>query len=519
MKQTLLLFFAIILSTGFIFAQCPTGYTANGQAGVDNFAALYPDCTEILGNLFVFGDITNLDAFSNVTTINGNLTLSAQGVSLNTMGMSSVTNILGDFVIQGNNSLTSLNGFSSLESVGGNLLIDQNSGLLDLSGLNSLTSIGGDVDITNNPSLMNLLQPLAVTTIIGDLNIFNNNSLISLEGLNNLQSVGVRLFVGNSSSLVDISALSSLQTIGERLIVSATNCSSLTGLENIQSIGTILTIQLNENLQNIDALNHPISIGTFINITNNTQLSDCAVQAVCDLIAVDPALVSANGNATGCAFSFQVEEACNCAGEDLDYTTSLNPCGSYTFMGTDYTQSGTYLVPYTNSAGCSGTVTLNLNFIELEAEMQVNGNILTAVGNHININWLDCNNNFEPVIGEVFNEFIVEQAGSYAFEVSLGNCTFQSECQTVVFTSVDQSLKNSISVFPNPVKDVLRINNTGNVALTNLKLFNISGKLLSDFPISGLPEFNFDISSYDAGIYILELFSNVESTKVKIVKK
>jgi len=520
MKPALLYLLGFILSSGTLFGQCPpAGYTANGQAAVDNFAVLYPNCTEISGVLFIFGDVNNVDAFSNISSINGDLVLSSSSVNMDISGFSNLLTVSGDLTIQGNSGLNSLAGFGNLVSVGTRLRIDDNPLLTSLSGLENLISVGGDVQIQSNASLLNLNGIQGLNQINGELFIGFNESLTSLQGLNNIESIDGRMYISSCAALNDMSSLENLLSIGDYLFISQCGVTSLDGLNNLQSIGTYLNVQLNFDLTSIGALNHPISIGSYISFTNNIQLSDCAVQSVCEVLAVDQSLVSANGNAPGCAFTDQIVQACNCAEENLDYTSPITTCGSYTLLGNTFTQSGTYFVPYTNLAGCSGTITLNLTLIELEAVMQVDGNILTAVGNYVDINWLDCNNNFEPITGAVFSEFVADQAGSYAFEVFAGNCTFQSECQTVVFTSIEQSLQNSVSVFPNPVKDILRVLNTGNADLTNLRLFNVSGKLVNDFAVRGLSEISVDLSVYDSGIYILELSSDSEINKLKIVKQ
>src|SRR5690606_1045431 len=84
--------------------QCPTGYLSfYSQADIDAFAINYPNCTEISGGLYIFGnDITDLSPFSNLTSIGG---------------------YLG---IYNNSNLTNLDGLSNLTSVGGYLSFSDN---------------------------------------------------------------------------------------------------------------------------------------------------------------------------------------------------------------------------------------------------------------------------------------------------------------------------------------------------------------------------------------------------------
>jgi hypothetical protein len=520
MKNALLLFITNIIISGSLLAQCPpTGYTANGQAAVDNFSVLYPNCTELNGTLFIFGEVSNLNAFSNLTSIGENLVLSSSSQNMNISGLSNIVSISGNLTIQGADGITSLAGLESLVSVSGNLNISSNPVLLTTAGLANLNFIGGAVLIENNSSLQDLNGLQGISALNDELSIVFNLSLNSLEGLNNIQTINGRLRVSECPVLTSIGALQNLQSVGAQVFISACGVGSLDGLENLQSIGTYLTVQQNPVLQSIDGLNHPISIGSYISFVNNTQLSNCAVQAVCELIAEDISLVSAVGNAPGCSFAAQIEQQCNCAGESLDYSSSIVTCGNYVLGNTTYTESGTYLIPYTNSAGCSGIITLNLTLNNLQAEMQVNGNVLSAVGNFIDINWLDCNNNFTPIIGATFPDFIAVESGSYAFEVYYGACTIQSECEVVVVTSINQRADDSLVVFPNPVKDVLRINSSGNVPLSNLRFYTVSGKLINDISVIGQSDISVDISDFIPGIYILEITSALDVSNFKIAKQ
>jgi hypothetical protein len=520
MKQSLLYLLGFILSSGTSFGQCPpAGYTANGQAAVDNFAVLYPNCTEISGVLFIFGDVNNLDAFSNISSVNGNLILGSSADNIDISGFSNLINVSGDLIIQGNSGLNSLESFGNLVSVGARLRFDQNPLLTSLSGLENLISVGGDVQIQSNASLLNLNGIQGLNQINGELFIGFNESLTSLQGLNNIESIDGRMYISSCAALNDMSSLENLLSVGDYLFISQCGVTSLDGLHNLQSIGTYLNVQLNFELTSIEALNHPISIGGFISFTNNSQLSDCAVQAVCEILEIDVSLVSANGNAPGCASTDQIVQACNCADENLDYTSLITTCGSYTLLGNTYTQSGTYFVPYTNVSGCSGTITLNLTLNPLNVEMQVDGNILTAVGNFNNIVWLDCNNNFEAIQGASFPVFTATQSGSYAFEAQDGTCILQSECETVVVTSVDEELNNAIAIFPNPVKDILRINNTSDSSISNLRFYNISGKLINEISTLGQSEINVDLNDYIPGIYLLEIISDSATQNLKIVKQ
>jgi hypothetical protein len=166
------------------------------QAQIDNFSTIYPNCTEILGCVSIYGnDITNLHGLSAVTSIRGSL----------------------DILI--NPSLKSLAGLDNLKTVGGTLRIFTH--VKNLTGLNQLKSIGGYLKI-NSPELTNL------------------------EGMNNLDSIGWYLEI-SESLLTNLHGLESVTSIGELIQIEFNkHLKSLIGLDNVNA-GTLSSLYIYQN--------------------------------------------------------------------------------------------------------------------------------------------------------------------------------------------------------------------------------------------------------------------------------
>src|SRR5690606_2538851 len=189
--------------------QCPAGDVILGsQTEVDDFATNHPNCTEISGDLYIYGnDITDLSPLSNLTSVGGNLYIFSNSSLLNLDGLNNLTSVGGLLDISFNSNLTNLNGLSNLTSVGGYLNIYDNLSLTNLDGLSNLTSLGGYLSISFNSSLNNLDGLSNLTSIGGYLRISNNSNLTDISGLQNidpasiLSTYGYGLYIQNNPLL------------------------------------------------------------------------------------------------------------------------------------------------------------------------------------------------------------------------------------------------------------------------------------------------------------------------------
>lgn len=172
------------------FDDCPEGdVTLSSQADVNLFTLQYPDCTTILGNLYI-GSETDV---TNITNISG---------------LQNILNVVGKVTIR-NTSLQNLSGLNTLEQIGGGLTISDNAALISLEALTNLTSISGS-----------------------ELAVVNNDALASLSGLDNIDPATISNLVLESSQNLTTCNIESIcfyiSTIGSTysILGNATGCSS-----------------------------------------------------------------------------------------------------------------------------------------------------------------------------------------------------------------------------------------------------------------------------------------------------
>ncbi len=269
-KLTLFIVSAFIIQASVYSQPClPDGIIFTTQAQIDNFQINYPGCTEIEGDVEINGNnITNLNGLSILTSIGGNLEISCCD-SLNSLQGLHNVQIIGGYLHLSCNSFPNLDGLQTLTTITGDFMFAGE--LNNLTGLENLQTIGGSVHF-------------GYETMGGTA----HSLLISMTGIENLNSIGGNLNIYCNSLLEGLTGLSGLTHIGENLSIRCNPAlTSLTGLENIDA-GSIerLFIEYNPNL------------------------SECAVQSICDFLASPNGDIYIYGNANGCNNQQEVQEAC-----------------------------------------------------------------------------------------------------------------------------------------------------------------------------------------------------------------
>jgi len=77
-------------------------------------------------------------------------------------------------------------------------------------------------------------------------------------------------------------------------------------------------------------------------------------------------------------------------------------------------------------------------------------------------------------------------------------------------------LESSVSVWPNPAKDVLHIT-THNSALSTLEMYDLNGRMIINQMVKNRNDIDLDISNLTSGIYILKINSEDQGTLIKKV--
>lgn len=305
---------------------CNTGVTLTTQAEVDafSFTGVFDGSIVIGGDQFNPTDITNLDALSGITGI---------------------TNALS---IVNNPMLTDISGLENLTFLGANncqsqrLSIWLNPLLADLSPLSGMTisPLSRSVDLRGMPEVTSL-SSLSSLTRCRELRIFGLDKLTNLDGLENLTDVtfinvlsnplltnidalanvteswnpaneSISVDLSDNPMLINLNGLAGLSLV---TTIEVTNCDALqdlSGMGNLLNINGKFDLQDNDGITSLAGLNPDLEIGTLLVLRDNTQLSSCAYEPICDQISQGGQFgqVSISGNANGCATVAEVATDC-----------------------------------------------------------------------------------------------------------------------------------------------------------------------------------------------------------------
>ncbi|MDD2387651.1 MAG: PKD domain-containing protein, partial [Bacteroidales bacterium] len=205
-------------------------------------------------------------------------------------------------------------------------------------------------------------------------------------------------------------------------------------------------------------------------------------------------------------------------------TDVITACDTYTWIdGNTYTESNnTATYTLLNSYACDSIITLNLTINQTPDTSITQDEItLTALANGFGVTyqWLDCNNNLEPLVGETAQSFTATIDGSYALEVSENDCIGTSSCYSVTLEGIFQNTYGTeILVYPNPTNGRLTVD-LGNVyPETSVNIYDVNGKLVDKIFFGNQSILEFYINDI-SGTYLITLQSGNQKALMKVVKQ
>lgn len=219
-----------------------------------------------------------------------------------------------------------------------------------------------------------------------------------------------------------------------------------------------------------------------------------------------------------------------CTNETITFTDESLPLGTgntlwnfgaqaSTQFGTDNPSATSFTVvgPQNITQG-GNTYTEFINITcSVDAGATQSGNILTAVATGATYEWVDCDNNYQPV-GVTTQQFTASANGNYAVIVDNGTCADTSACMNVTGIGIDELTLQGVNIFPNPVKNELNVQFGGTVDNGNIVIYDVTGKTVYAQHLSYTSKWNIDFNN-PSGVYIVEIEADGSTIRKKIVKE
>lgn len=205
-------------------------------------------------------------------------------------------------------------------------------------------------------------------------------------------------------------------------------------------------------------------------------------------------------------------------------TDSLRACNSYTWIdGITYTSSNnsaTYTL--TNGSGCDSIIALNLTIdtVDLSFILSLDGTDISMYQAGANYQWLDCNENYNPIFGDTNQSFTASVSGSYAVEIATEYCIDTTDCFSLIGVGIESYdiLEESV-MYPNPNNGEFTLDFGREIQDVTISIFSITGQevYVNKIASTSLVEIQFEGAS---GIYMCQI-KNSEGIKktYRLIKK
>lgn len=355
------------------------------------------------------------------------------------------------------------------------------------------TEIEGYVTISGSDEITNLQGLDVLTRIGGRLRFYTCTVLTSLSGLENITSIGgdldVYFWPSTNSVLTNLTGLDNLTTIGGGLTITNVDAlTSLSGLEKLTSIGGDLEIGGNDALTNLSGLDYLASIGGGLWIGENMILNN--LNGLENLMSI------------GENFELYYSNLSN-----------LNGLNSLSFIGGDlkinYSQNLSSLSGLSNLTSIGGYIEIYYNDVlnSLSGLDNIEAGSITDI-------YIEYNSSLSTCEVKCVCDFLASPNGDIDISHNASGCNNESEvglaCEALSVENANT--EPSLSLFPNPAKNVLFILGGDESTTLEINIYNLLGqRVLNEKGKTRI----LDISELKKGIYMIELTSN----DFKIIKK
>ena len=221
-------------------------------------------------------------------------------------------------------------------------------------------------------------------------------------------------------------------------------------------------------------------------------------------------------NLAGCDSVITIDLTIN---QSTSASITETACDSYTAPdGEVYTTSGIKTAIIPNLAGCDSVITIDLTIITVDVSVTADNFTISANAAEADYQWLDCNQDYLPLNGEINQTFTASSNGSYAVIVTRGACSDTSECIEIVGVRITEyTFDPDVFIYPNPTESLFTINLGNNIDNGHIIISDMHGRIIQRKVFTNENVLSFNIGE-PAGVYIVTLVSGEKRAVMKLIK-
>ena len=467
-----------------------------------------------------------------------NLTMNYSNTSTHTVNTcDSYTWIDGNTYTASNNTathiLSNVSGCDSIVSL--NLTINNNNAGTDTQiACNSFTWIDGNTYSLSNNTATHTISNTAGCDSVVTLNLTINHSNIGTDtqsACNSYQWIDGNTYTASNNSathtLTNNAGCDSVVTLNLTINNSNIGTDTQSACNSYQWInGNTYTASNNTATHTLTNTTGCDSVVT-LNLTINNSNTGTDIQSACD------SYTWIDGNSYSLSNNTATHTISNTAGCDSVVTLNLtinnsntgtdiqSACDSYTWIdGNTYSLSNnTATHTLSNTAGCDSVVTLNLSINNVDSSVTQTGVTLSAVVSGAAYQWLNCNNNFTIISGEINQSYTATTNGSYAIEITQNGCIDTSACYSITSVGiVENNFGNDLLIYPNPTNGNFSIDLGQAYNAVTITISDLNGKLIWSEKYKESQLMNLKLEQ-PTGVYLLKIESENNKAIIRVVKE
>jgi hypothetical protein len=162
-----------------------------------------------------------------------------------------------------------------------------------------------------------------------------------------------------------------------------------------------------------------------------------------------------------------------------------------------------YTVPVLGCISRDEALVVSKEWPVVDIEM-LNSDLLVAVPETGNYQWLFCDQGFEAIEGATESTFLVSTSGSYAVVLMEGTCADTSACVEIEITAVDHgSAGQQVVLYPNPAMDMIYVTGAGSGELVHIAIADVNGRLVAPERSRSGNAMVLSLQGLTAGVYVM----------------